>query len=65
MTKSNESKPKGRPRKASTTIGIQKTAKVAVTRAIKSATQSISNPLTKVILVAALGALASYFIYKE
>lgn len=65
MTKSNEPKPKGRPRKTSTIIGIQKTAKVAATRAIKSSTQSISNPLTKVVLVAALGALTSYFIYKE
>lgn len=65
MTKSNNPKPKGRPRKASTTIGIQKTAKVAVTRAIKSSTQSISNPLIKAVGIAALGALASYFIYKE
>lgn len=56
---------RGRPKKAATTIGIQKTAKVATTRAIKTATSSVSNPLAKVALVAILGAVASYFIYKK
>lgn len=59
------SKTRGRPKKAATTIGIQKTAKVATARVIKSATSSVSNPLARVALVAALGAIASYFIYKD
>lgn len=52
-------------KKTATSIGIQKTAKVATTRVIKTATSSVSNPLAKVALVAILGAIASYFIYKK
>jgi len=63
--KTSPSNPRGRPKKAATTIGIQKTAKVATTRVIKNATSSVSNPLAKVALVAVLGAIASYFIYKK
>lgn len=60
------SKPtRGRPKKAATTIGVQKTTKVATTRIIKEAVSSVSHPLARVALVAALGAIASYFIYKK
>lgn len=66
LSKPTPSKPtKGRPRKTATTIGIQKTAKVATTRIIKDATSSVSHPLARVVLVAVLGAVASYFIYKK
>ena len=63
--KPTPSKTKGRPKKAATTIGIQKTAKITTTRIIKDATSSVSYPLARVALVAVLGAIASYFIYKK
>lgn len=56
---------RGRPKKSATAIGIQKTAKIATTKIIKDTTNSVRHPLARIVLVAALGALASYFIYKK
>jgi len=67
MTPNNPlpSKLRSKTKKAATAIGVQKTAKVTTTRVAKQATSSVKNPLAKAVLIAALGAVASYFIYKK
>ena len=57
-------KPRGRLRKSSIELGVKQTARLAARRAIKD-TIKTSNPLLNLILVAGLGAVASYFINKQ
>lgn len=52
---------RGRPRKSATQIGANKAIKTASNRIIKD-TVKVSNPLTKVAIIAALGAIVSYFL---
>lgn len=52
---------RGRPRKSVTQIGANKAIKTASNRIIKD-TVKVSNPLTKVVIIAALGAVVSYFL---
>ena len=52
---------RGRPRKSATQIGANKAIKTASNRIIKD-TIKVSNPLTKVAIIAALGAVVSYFL---
>ena len=58
------SKPRGRPRKPTIELGVKQTARLTAKRAIKSSITT-SNPLLKLVLVAGLGAVASYFINKQ
>lgn len=55
---------RGRPRKSATQIGANKIIKTASNRIIKD-TVKVSNPLTKVVIIAALGAVVSYFLNKR
>lgn len=55
---------RGRPRKSATQIGTNKAIKTASTRIIKD-TIKVSNPLAKVVIIAALGAVVSYFLNKR
>ena len=55
---------RGRPRKSATQIGTNKAIKIASTRIIKD-TIKVSNPLAKVVIIAALGAVVSYFLNKR
>lgn len=55
---------RGRPRKSATKIGANKIIKTASNRIIKD-TVKVSNPLTKVAIIAALGAIVSYFLNKR
>lgn len=55
---------RGRPRKSATQIGANKAIKIASTRIIKD-TIKVSNPLAKVVIIAALGAVVSYFLNKR
>lgn len=55
---------RGRPRKSATQIGTNKAIKTASNRIIKD-TIKVSNPLTKVAIIAALGAIVSYFLNKR
>ena len=55
---------RGRPRKSATQIGANKTIKAASNRIIKD-TVNVSSPLAKVAIVAALGAVVSYFLNKR
>lgn len=52
---------RGRPRKSATQIGTNKAIKTASNRIIKD-TVKVSNPLAKVVIIAALGAVISYFL---
>lgn len=52
---------RGRPRKSAAQIGANKAIKTASNRIIKD-TVNISNPLAKVVIIAALGAVVSYFL---
>lgn len=58
------SKPRGRPRKSPIELGVKQTARLTAKRAIKDNIKT-SNPLLNLILVAGLGAVASYFINKQ
>lgn len=58
------SKPRGRPRKSAIELGVKQTARLTARRAIKD-TIKTSNPLLSLVLVAGLGAVASYFINKQ
>jgi hypothetical protein len=64
---STENKPtRGRLRKSAVTLGVKQTARIASKRAIKNnLTVNIKNPLLKFVAIAALGAVASYFINKQ
>lgn len=55
---------RGRPRKSATQIGANKIIKTASNRIIKD-TVKVSNPLTKAVIIAALGAVVSYFLNKR
>lgn len=55
---------RGRPRKSATQIGANKAIKTASTRIIKD-TIKVSNPLAKVAVIAALGAVVGYFLNKR
>lgn len=57
-------KARGRPRKSAVTLGVKQTARLTVRRAIKDNIKT-SNPLLTLVLVAGLGAVASYFINKQ
>lgn len=58
-------KPKrDRPPKSAINLGLKQTARVASKRAIKSSITT-TNPLLKLVLIASLGAVASYFINKH
>jgi hypothetical protein len=47
-------------------LGIKQTARITSKRAIKdNLTANIKNPLLKFVTIAALGAVASYFINKQ
>lgn len=55
-----------KPRQSSVKLGAKAAARVQSRRLAKDVVGSkISNPLLKVVAVAALGALASYFINKQ
>lgn len=65
-TTSNSPTGRGRPPKSAVTLGVKQSARIASKRVIKDVVNSnVANPLTKVIAVAALGAIASYFINKK
>ena len=55
---------RGRPRKSATQIGANKAIKTASNRIIKD-TINVSNPLAKVVIIVALGAVVSYFLNKR
>lgn len=55
---------RGRPRKSATQIGANKAIKTASNRIIKD-TVKVSNPLAKVVIIVALGAVVSYFLNKR
>ena len=69
MMKSNQTptkKPKGRPRKSATELGLKQTARIAAKRAIKdTVTSNVTNPAAKLVLIAGLGALVTYFLNKK
>ena len=52
-------------RKSAAKIGTQKAIKTAATRKIKAIVKPVKNPLAKTIIIATLGAVASYLIYKD
>lgn len=55
-----------KPRQSSVKLGAKAAARTQARRLAKDVVGSkISNPLLKVVAVAALGALASYFINKQ
>ena len=55
-----------KPRQSSAKLGVKTAARIQSRRLAKDVVGSkISNPLLKVIAVAAFGALASYFINKQ
>lgn len=55
-----------KPRQSSVKLGAKTAARIKSRRLVKDVVGSkISNPLLKVVVVAALGALASYFINKQ
>ena len=55
-----------KPRQSSINLGAKAAARIKSRRLVKDVVGSrISNPLLKVVAVAALGALASYFINKQ
>lgn len=58
------SKARGRPKKSAINLGIKQTARITAKRAIKDNIKT-SNPLLTLVLVAGLGAVASYFINKQ
>ena len=57
-------KPRGNPRQSTAKLGIKQTVRLTARRAIKDNIKT-SNPLLNLILVAGLGAVASYFINKQ
>ncbi len=65
--KPNPTKPtRGRPKKSAVTLGIKQTARISTKRAIKSVVSpNIKSPLAKLVITAALGAVAAYFINKQ
>lgn len=68
MTATNKppkaSNSRGRPKKSAIKLGIKQTARITAKRAIKDNIKT-SNPLLTLVLVAGLGAVASYFINKQ
>lgn len=58
------SKARGRPKQSSIKLGAKQTARITAKRAIKDNIKT-SNPLLTLVLVAGLGAVASYFINKH
>ena len=58
------SKSRGRPRKSAVTLGVKQAARLTARRAIKDNIKT-SNPLLNLVLIASLGAVASYFINKK
>ena len=55
-----------KPRQSSAKLGVKAAARIQTRRLAKDVVGSkISNPLLKVVAVAAFGALASYFINKQ
>ena len=58
------SKPRGRPRKSAIELSVKQTARLTARRAIKDNIKT-SNPLLNLVLIASLGAVASYFINKK
>lgn len=64
MTTTTTKPKRGRPPKSAINLGLKQTARVASKRAIKS-TITTTNPLLKLVLIASLGAVASYFINKS
>ena len=66
MTQTLSKPTRGRPRKSAVTLGVKQTARITTKRAIKdNITSNIKNPLLKFVTIAALGAVASYFINKQ
>ena len=62
----NKKKLKGRPRKSVTELGLKQTARIAARRAIKdTVTSNVTNPAAKLVLIAGLGALVTYFLNKK
>ena len=64
LINTTKTKSRGRPRKSAAQIGANKAIKTASTKIIKD-TIKVSNPLTKVVIIAALGAVVSYFLNKR
>ena len=55
-----------KPRQSSAKLGIKAAARIQTRRLAKDVVRSkISNPLLKVVALAAFGAVASYFINKQ
>ena len=66
MTQTLSKPTRGRPRKSAVTLGVKQTARITSKRAIKSViSPNIKSPVLKLAIIAALGAVASYFINKE
>lgn len=58
------SKSRGRLRKSAIELGVKQAARLTARRAIKDNIKT-SNPLLNLVLIASLGAVASYFINKK
>lgn len=55
-----------KPRQSAAKLGVKQTSRIATKRLIKSTVQNnTTNPLIATVLIAGLGALASYFINKQ
>lgn len=58
------SKSRGRLRKSTIELSVKQAARLTARRAIKDNIKT-SNPLLNLVLIASLGAVASYFINKQ
>lgn len=66
MISTENKRTRGRPKKSAVTLGVKQTARIASKRAIKSViSPNVKSPLAKLVITAALGAVAAYFINKE
>lgn len=55
-----------KPRQSAAKLGVKQTSRITTKRLIKSTVQNnTTNPLIATVLIAGLGALASYFINKQ
>lgn len=55
-----------KPKESAIKLGVKQTSRVTSKRLIKSAVyNNTTNPLVAAVLIAGLGALASYFINKQ
>lgn len=63
--KPTPTKPRGRPKQSAIKLGTKETVRIATKRAIKSTIgSSIKSPIAKLVITAAIGAVAAYFINK-